>query len=143
VVLFLSCPVLCCSGCVFVCVTCFSSYTSPSHLPCTLRIHRVDTFLLLVFMALANRNRWYLPSYSHTPFTSSIHTSYAHFVCTPRIHTSHAHLVFTPSSVVKCLWGVFVWGFGVLFLSCVYRGCCSLSMCVCRGCCSLSMCVCV
>jgi len=24
-----------------------------------------------------------------------------------------------PSSVVKCLWQVFVWGFGVLFLSCV------------------------
>ena len=24
-----------------------------------------------------------------------------------------------PSSVVKCLWEVFVWGFGVLFVSCV------------------------
>jgi len=23
-------------------------------------------------------------------------------------------------SVVKCLWEVFVWGFGVLFLSCVF-----------------------
>ena len=42
-----------------------------------------------------------------------------------------------PSSVVKCLWEVFVWGFGVLFLSCV---------CVCVGgvvLCSLSVCVCV
>ena len=40
------------------------------------------------------------------------------------------------SSVVKCLWEVFVWGFGVLFLSCV---------CVwrCWRCCSLSVCVCV
>jgi len=28
-------------------------------------------------------------------------------------------IVALPSSVVKCLWGVFVWGFGVLFLSCV------------------------
>jgi len=44
------------------------------------------------------------------------------------------HVVAPHSSVVQCLWGVFVWGFGVLFLSCV---------CVCRGCCSLSMCVCV
>ena len=26
-------------------------------------------------------------------------------------------VVAPPSSVVKCLWGVFVWGFGVLFLS--------------------------
>jgi len=30
--------------------------------------------------------------------------------------------VCSPSSVVKCLWGVFVWGFGVLFLSCVCVG---------------------
>ena len=28
-------------------------------------------------------------------------------------------VVAPPSSDVKCLWGVFVWGFGVLFLSCV------------------------
>jgi len=28
-------------------------------------------------------------------------------------------VVAPPSSVVKCLWGVFIWGFGVLFLSCV------------------------
>jgi len=28
-------------------------------------------------------------------------------------------VVAPPSSVVKCLQGVFVWGFGVLFLSCV------------------------
>jgi len=39
----------------------------------------------------------------------------------------------SPSSVVKCLWGVFVWGLG----------CCSCRVCVCRGCCSLSVCVCV
>ena len=41
-------------------------------------------------------------------------------------------LVFTPSSVVKCLWEVFGWGFEVLFLSYVCR---------CQGCCSLSVCV--
>jgi len=36
---------------------------------------------------------------------------------------------------MNVLWGVFVWGFGVLFLS---------GVCVCvRGCCSPSMCVCV
>ena len=46
----------------------------------------------------------------------------------PPIHTS----VFTERRAVKCLWEVFVWGSGVLFLSCV---------CVCRGCCSLSVCV--
>ena len=43
-------------------------------------------------------------------------------------------IVAPPSSVVKCLWEVFIWGFGVLFLSCVCgrcRGCCSLSVCVC------------
>jgi len=28
-------------------------------------------------------------------------------------------VVAPPSSVVKCLWEVFVWGFGVLFLLCV------------------------
>jgi len=28
-----------------------------------------------------------------------------------------ATVVAPPSNVVKCLWGVFVWGFGVLFLS--------------------------
>jgi len=55
----------------------------------------------------------------------------------------HIHLfvyTHTPSSVVKCLWEVFVWGFGVLFLSCV---CVSVSgvlfsvgvcMCVCVTC---------
>jgi len=53
---------------------------------------------------------------------------------------AHSHPLFRsqcvvapPSSVVKSLWEVFVWRFGVLFLSC----------CVCRcwGCCSLSVCV--
>ena len=29
-------------------------------------------------------------------------------------------VVAPPSSNVKCLWEVFVWGFGVLFLSCVF-----------------------
>jgi len=28
-------------------------------------------------------------------------------------------VVAPPSSVVQCLWGVFVWGVGVLFVSCV------------------------
>jgi len=32
-------------------------------------------------------------------------------------HTART-VVAPPSSVVKCLWEVFVWGFGVLFLSC-------------------------
>jgi len=47
-----------------------------------------------------------------------------------------APYVLNRHSRIQCLWGVFVWGFGVLFLSYV---------CVCRcwGCCSLSMCVCV
>ena len=36
-----------------------------------------------------------------------------------------------PSSVVKCLWEVFVWGFGVLFLSCVCVGGVVLCRCVC------------
>jgi len=43
---------------------------------------------------------------------------------------SHRHL----PSIVKCLWEVFGWGFGVLFLSCA-------CVCRCRGCCSLSVCV--
>jgi len=41
--------------------------------------------------------------------------------------------IVTPPSVVKFLWGMFIWGFGVLFLSCVcvsVLGCCSLSVCV-------------
>jgi len=47
-------------------------------------------------------------------------------------------VVAPPSSVVKCLWEVFVWGFGVLFLSCA---CVSVSgvlfsvgVCVCMTC---------
>jgi len=47
-------------------------------------------------------------------------------------------VVAPPSSVVKCLWGVFAWGFGALFLSCV---CVSVSgvlfsdgVCVCVTC---------
>jgi len=49
-------------------------------------------------------------------------------------------VVAPPSSVVKCLWGVFVWGVGVLFLSCVCVGVgrLVLSMCVC-----VCVCVCV
>jgi len=49
-------------------------------------------------------------------------------------------VVAPPSSVVKCLWEVFIWGFGVLFLSCacvsVPGVLFSLSLCVC-------VCVCV
>jgi len=41
-----------------------------------------------------------------------------------------------PSSVLKCVREVFVWGFGVLFLSCMCE-------CRCWGCCSLFRCVCV
>jgi len=41
-----------------------------------------------------------------------------------RTHTHTRHTlnneVYPASSVVKCVCGVFVWGFGVLFLSCVY-----------------------
>ena len=43
-------------------------------------------------------------------------------------------LAFAPSSVVKCLWDVFVWGVVLVVCLCVCR---------CRGCCSLSVCVCV
>jgi len=43
-------------------------------------------------------------------------------------------VVALPSSVVKCLWEVFVWGFGALFLSCV---------CVCVAGVVLCWCVCV
>ena len=34
------------------------------------------------------------------------------------LHTQGESVVAPPSSVVKCLWKVFVWGFRVLFLSC-------------------------
>jgi len=51
-------------------------------------------------------------------------------------------VVAPPSSVVKCLWEVFVWGFGVLFLSCacvmVWGVLFSVSVCVC-----VCVCVCV
>jgi len=40
-------------------------------------------------------------------------------------------VVAPPSSVVKCLWEVFVWGFGRLFLSCVCVGGVVLCRCVC------------
>jgi len=44
-------------------------------------------------------------------------------------------VVAPPSSVVECLWEVFVWCLG---------GCsCRVCVCRCRGCCSLSVCVCV
>jgi len=36
-----------------------------------------------------------------------------------------------PSCVVKCLWGVFVWGFGVLFSSCVCVGVGGVVLCRC------------
>jgi len=57
----------------------------------------------------------------------------------PSVHTMLVRTVFAPpSSVVNCLWELFVWGFGVLFLSCV-----CVCVCRCRGCCSLSVCACV
>jgi len=40
-------------------------------------------------------------------------------------------VVAPPSSVVKCLWEVFVWGFGVLFLSCVCVGVGGVVLCRC------------
>jgi len=42
-------------------------------------------------------------------------------------------VVAPPSSVVKCLWEVFVWGFGALFLSCVCvsRVLFSVGVCIC------------
>ena len=43
--------------------------------------------------------------------------------------------------VGKCLWEVFVWGFRVLFLSCVCV-CACVCVCQCHGCCSMSVCVC-
>jgi len=42
-------------------------------------------------------------------------------------------VVAPPSSVVKCLWEVFVWGVVLVVCVCV---------CVCHNCCSLSVCVC-
>ena len=45
-------------------------------------------------------------------------------------------VVAPPSSVVKSLWEVFVWGFGVLFLSCVCVGVGGVVLC-------RSLCVCV
>jgi len=45
-------------------------------------------------------------------------------------------LVLTTSSVVQCLWEVFVWGLGVLFLSCVCVGVGGVVLCWC-------VCVCV
>jgi len=50
-----------------------------------------------------------------------------------RAHTHRELILAFPLSVVKCLWGVFVWGFG----------CCPCRACVCRGCCYLSVCVCL
>jgi len=44
-------------------------------------------------------------------------------------------VVAPPSSVVKCVWEVFVWGFGVLFLCvCVGVGGVVLCRCVCVTC---------
>jgi len=42
-------------------------------------------------------------------------------------------VVAPPSSVVKCLWEVFVWGFGVLFLPCVCVGVGGVVLCRCVG----------
>jgi len=45
-------------------------------------------------------------------------------------------VVAPPSSVVKCLWVMFVWGVVLVVCVCRCRGWCSLSVCVC-------VCVCV
>jgi len=48
-------------------------------------------------------------------FSPHLHTLSSLVSCAPCLHTLFSH----PSNVVKCLWEVLVWGFGVLFLSCV------------------------
>jgi len=97
---FSFCRVLCCSCCVFVCATCFSSYSSHSHLHSKLC--------------------------SFTPPFHSQAWEVARTVVAP------------PSSVVKCLWEVLVWEFGVLFLSCVVVSVSgvlfSVEVCVCVTC---------
>ena len=77
---------------------------------------------------------------------TSLHTSASRLHFTPLLHTASSQVVTIrawevartvvapPSSVVKCLWEVFVWGFGVLFLSCV---------CVCVGIGGVVLCRCV
>jgi len=69
------------------------------------------------------------------PHTPSLYTSCSNdfffYLFTPSL--------FTPSlsSVVNCLWEVFVWGFGVLFLSCVCVGVGSVVLCRCVCVCDL------
>jgi len=46
-------------------------------------------------------------------------------------------VVAPPSSVDKCLWEVFVWGFGVLFLLCVCVGVGGVVLCRCVCVCDL------
>ena len=67
---------------------------------------------IYIYIFTAPSSMWTLPRRSPTPHTWRSTSRYG---------------------VVKCLWEVFVWGFGVLFLSrvCLCRGCCSLSVCVC------------
>jgi len=64
VLLFLSCRVWCCSCCVFVCVTCFSSY---SHIVIPLSIARIHRSATLQWSSCAIRliNATSLPSSCH------------------------------------------------------------------------------
>jgi len=111
VVLFVSWCVLCYSCRVVVCVACFSSYTPPSPSVAIVRSRPSATSRA-----------------AGCPRTCRA-SSPPVFTTPPPVART---VVAPPSSVVKCLWEVFVWGFGLLFLSCVCR---------CRGCCSLSVCV--
>ena len=56
------------------------------------------------------------------------------YIVTSIVHHQARTVVAAPSSVVKCVWEVFVWGVVLFVCVCV---------CCCRGCCSLSVCVCV
>jgi len=51
-------------------------------------------------------------------------------------------VVAPPSSVVKCMWEVYVWGVGGVRLG-VWGVVLVVCVCRCRGCCSLSVWVCV
>jgi len=82
----------------------------------------------VVSTGVANFDRDLLISIFLTGFTLNglYRSTYLH----PSIFTCPglARTVVAPrSSVVKCLWGVFVWGVGVLFLSCA-----CVCVCVCR-----------
>jgi len=75
--------------------------------------------------------------YSHLLFTGrALSVLWRAAIHTLVLFTQVARTVVAPpSSVVKCLWEVLVWGFGVVFLSCacvsVSGVLFSLSLCVC------------